>query len=301
MKFIALLLAVLIERTSTSLFHLGEIRWLDRYFDLGLSLVRRVGGWPGTLVALLVVMVPVLPVAWIALAFQGVLWGAVYLMFAVLVLLFSLGPRDLSSEVEDFTRATLGGDSERAHQVARELLETEPPQDRSRRSLAIEEAVFVQSNNRSFGVIVWFVVLGPAGAWLFRVTDMMRRRAFFEAERARERGDECGRDVTAVQRLHGLLAWLPSRLVAMTFALAGSFEPAVADWRNYYRNCSENFFDVNEEIVACAGLGALGGPPVSSEQDAVVAGAEAAMGLVRRAEIIWLVAIAVLTAIGTLA
>jgi AmpE protein len=300
MKFIALLLAVVIERTSTSLFNLGEIRWLDRYFDFGLKLVRRVGGWPGAFVAFLVVMVPVLPVAWVAVAFQGVLWGAIYLAFAVLVLLFSLGPRDLSSEVEDFVRATLSGDQERAHHVARELLETEPPQDRSRRSLAIEEAVFVQSNNRSFAVIVWFVVLGPAGAWLFRVTDLLRRRAFFEADRARERGEECGRDVGSVQRLHGLFAWLPSRLVAMTFALAGSFEPAVADWRNYYRNCSEHFFDVNEEIVACAGLGALGGPP-ATEDDAVVAGAEAAIGLVHRSEIIWLVAVAVLTAIGMLA
>ncbi|MFK7887400.1 MAG: regulatory signaling modulator protein AmpE [Gammaproteobacteria bacterium] len=300
MKFIALLLSVLIERTSTSLFNLGEIRWLDRYFDVGLSMVRGVGGWPGAFVALLVVSLPVLPVAWIALSFQGVLWGAVYLAFAVLVLLFSLGPRDLSSEVDDFIRATLSGDTERAHHVARELLETEPPQDRTRRSLALEEAVFVQSNNRSFGVIVWFVVLGPAGAWLFRVTDLMRRRAFFEADRARERGEECGRDVASVQRLHGLLAWLPSRLVALTFALAGSFEPAVADWRNYYRNCSEHFFDVNEEIVACAGLGALGGPP-ETQEDAVVAGAEAAMGLVHRSEIIWLVAVAVLTAIGMLA
>lgn len=299
MKFIALLLAVLIERGSTSLFHLGELRWLDRYFDVGLSVVRRVGGWAGAGVALVFVILPVVPVAWVAVAFEDVLWGAAYISFAVVVLLFSLGPRDLASEVDDFVDAATRGDLPRARHVARELLETEPPQDRSRRTLAIEEAVFVQSSNRTFSVILWFALFGPAGAWLFRVADLMRRRAFFEAERARERGDQCGRDVESVQRLHGALAWLPARLVALTFALAGSFEPAVADWRDYYHDCSERFFDVNDDIVATAGLGALGVPP-DGDAPVEVRGARAAMGLVRRSEVIWLVAIAVLTAIGAL-
>ncbi|MEO1576155.1 MAG: regulatory signaling modulator protein AmpE [Pseudomonadota bacterium] len=299
MKFIALLLAVLIERGSTSLFHLGELRWLDRYFDIGLRAVRRVGGWPGAIVALFFVALPVLPVAWVAVAFEDVLWGAAYISFAVIVLLFSLGPRDLASEVDDFVDATTRGDLQRARHVARELLETEPPQERSRRTLAIEEAVFVQSSNRTFSVILWFAFFGPAGAWLFRVTDLMRRRAFFEAERARERGDKCGQDLESVQRLHGALAWLPARLVALTFALAGSFEPAVADWRDYYHDCSERFFDVNDDIVACAGLGALGAPP-DGEEPVEVRGARAAMGLVRRSEVVWLVAIAVLTAVGAL-
>lgn len=300
MKFIALLLGLLIERWSTDLFNLGEIRWLDGYFDRGLALVGRFGGWTGALVALPVVLLPVLPVAWIAVAFGDVLWGALYIAFAVVVLLFSLGPRDLSTEVEDFVVAIRTGDEDRARNVARELLETDPPQDTSRRSLAIEEAVFVQSNNRSFAVILWFIVLGPAGAWLFRVTDLMRRRAFFEAERAHERDEARPRYVESVQMLHGVLAWLPSRVVALTFALAGSFEPAVSDWRNYYRDRSEYFFEVNEEIVACAGMGALG-PSSAPGKEEVAASAEAAMGLVHRSQLIWMVAIAVLTAIGAAA
>ena len=300
MKFIALLLAVLIERGSTSLFHLGELRWLDHYFDFGLRCVRRLGGWAGAFFAFLVVMVPVLPVAGVAIAFRDVLWGAAYIAFAVVVLLFSLGPRDLASEVDDFVDAAGSGDAQRVRHVTRELLEAEPPKDSSRRTLAIEEAIFVQSSNRTFSVILWFALLGPAGAWLFRVTDLMRRRAFFEADRARARGEETGRDVDSMQRLHGVLAWLPARVVALTFALAGSFEPAVSDWRDYYRDCSERFFDINEDIVACAGLGALGAPTSSSES-AEVRGARAALGLVRRSEMVWLVAIAVLTAIGALA
>ena len=297
MKFIALLLGLLIERLFTNLFKLGELRLLDNYFDAGLRLVDRVGGWAGTLIAAFVVALAVAPVAIVAVVFEDVLWGALYIVFAILVLLFSLGPRDLGTEVDDFVAASRRGDERVANQVARELLETDPPSDTYRRTLAIEEAVFVQSNNRTFGVLLWFLLLGPAGAWLFRVTDMFRRRAFFEAGRARQSGLERPAYVTPVQRLHGLLAWLPSRAVALSFALAGSFEPAVEDWRNYYRDCSEHFFEVNDEIVACAGLGALGKPP-SAPELLVADGAVSAMRLVNRSLVIWIVAIAVLTAVG---
>ncbi|MEM6639132.1 MAG: regulatory signaling modulator protein AmpE [Pseudomonadota bacterium] len=300
MKLIALLLAVVIERGTTSLFDLGELRWLDRYFDKGLGAVRRYGGWAGFAIALVVIALPVVPVAWVAIAFRDVLWGGAYIGFAVAVLLFSLGPRDLSSEVDDFVRSTRRGDDERARHVARELLETEPPQDRTRRTLAIEEAIFVQASHRTFSVILWFALLGPAGAWLFRVTDLLRRRAFFEADRVRDEGQAYGCDLFVTQQIHGVLAWLPARLVALTFALAGSFEPAVADWRGYYQDMSERFFDVNDDIVARSGLGALGATP-DGDEAVEVRGALAAMSLVRRSEVIWLVAFAVLTIIGALA
>lgn len=297
MKFIALLLGLIIERLFTNVFHLGELRLLDRYFDAGLACVSKLGGWPGVAVALLVVLIPVAPVAFVAVVFTDILWGAIYILFAVVVLLFCLGPRDLGTEVDDFVEATRDGDVERARHVARELLETDPPATSGRRALAIEEAVFVQSTNRSFGVILWFVFLGPAGAWLFRVSDLMRRRALFEAGRLQAAGQPRPAYVDSTLRLHGILVWLPARMTAITFALAGSFEPAVADWRDYYRDCSEHFFEVNDEVVARAGLGALGNRDAEDPLQ-VANGAEAAMSLVNRSLIIWIVAVAVLTAVG---
>lgn len=300
MKLIALLLGLAIERLFTNLFNLGELRLLDRYFDAGFTVIGRGRGWLAAGLAALVVLLAVAPVAWVAFEFRHLLWGLPYIGFATLVLLFSLGPRDLGTEVEDFIAATARGDTAMADQVARELLESDPPRETARRALAIEEAVFVQSNNRTFGVLLWFMLLGPAGAWLFRVSDLMRRRALFEAGRMVAEGGARPPHVRAVQRLHGALAWLPSRMVAMSFALAGSFEPAVADWRNYYRDCSEHFFEVNDEVVACAGLGALGLDSARGDQRAAH-GAQAAMSLVNRALLVWLVAIALLTAVGAAA
>ena len=99
----------------------------------------------------------------------------------------------------------------------------------------------------------------------------------------------------AVRSLHGLMAWIPARLLAMGFALAGSFEEAIADWRGYYDNCAPRFFDVNNDVVACAGVGATGR---ATESCAVAPAARvrAAIDLVvRTLWLIWCPVIAVLT------
>lgn len=293
MNLLALALGLFIERFLTEMFHLREARWLDSYFDRGLRLIGARRGLLAWIIAAAVVAVPVLPVLGFVYFFSHALYGVPYFIFAVVMLMFSLGPRDLEDEVDEYIEAVRENNTERAHHVAKELLETEPPGQSSNRTLAIEEAIFVQSNNRLFGVVFWFMVAGPVGAWAFRVSDMFRRRVHFEAGRA---GGE-SRLSRAPARVHGLLAWMPARLLALAYALAGSFETAVSDWRAYYHNCSEHFFEVNDDIIACAGVGALG-PPGEQSIGAEMQGARRAMRLVSRTLWVWLTAIAVLTIFG---
>ena len=152
----------------------------------------------------------------------------------------------------------------------------------------------VQANNRIFGVVFWFMVLGPAGAWLFRVADLIRRRAAFEAARDEDGEQGLATYLIVVRRVHGVLAWMPARLLALGFALAGSFEDAVSDWRGYYENCADQFFEVNDDVIACAGCGALQG----REEPTEVEGARGAMSLVLRTLFVWVFFIAVLTLAG---
>lgn len=298
MKLIALLLGLLLERVSTNLFGLREIRWLDGYFDRALTAMGEGQGARAYGVAILAIALCALPIAAMAYFLPGKFFGLFYLIGSIIVLFVSLGPRDLSAEVEEFAAANAQGDEEGIRRVAKELLEFEPPEQINKLGAAVASAVFVQSTNRTFGVVLWFVLLGPIGAWAFRTTDLMRRRAVFKSDRRKQEGEPEPSFLRPLQNLHGMLVWLPSRLAAMSFALAGSFEPATTAWKAYYDECSEHFFEVNDDIVAYAGCGALGREARESMAKNPGDAAESALGLVERSTLVWLVVISLLTIAG---
>lgn len=297
MSLLALLLALLAERGLTQLFHLRELRWLDGYFD---AAARRLGGLAGPArlpAAALVLLLPVVPVALADRLLGGHLLGLPQLAFAVLVLLVSFGPRDLRDEVDDYVAALERGDREEAGRRAKELLESDAGGRGAGLRAAVEEAIFVQANNRIFGVMLWFMLLGPAGAWLFRVSDLLRRRAAFEAVREHGAARPFG---AALAELHGLFAWIPARLAAGTYALAGSFEDAVGNWRVAVDQAAGRMLDRSEDLLARVGTASLqpslaGLPPESLD----AATARGAWRIVARATWIWLVVIALLVLAGS--
>ena len=299
MNLLALLLALALERGLTQFFHLRESRWLDRYYDW---IARRLGaGGTGTRVpvALVAVLLPVLPVAAVSWLLGSHLLGLPQLAFSVLVLLVSFGPRDLRDEVDDYVTALERGDQDEAARRAKELLEADAGGRGAGLRDAVEDAIFVQANNRIFGVIFWFMLLGPAGAWLFRVSDLMRRRAAFEAARSGTEAQPFGGALTV---LHGLFAWLPARLVAGTYALAGSFEDAVGNWRVAVDSAAERALDRSEDLLARVGKASLQPsladlPPESLD----AATARGAWRIVSRSTWIWLAVIALLVLAGSAA
>ncbi len=298
MNLIALFLGLILERTLTSALELREPRLLDPYFDRLLKAMDSNPGLLSYLIASAGIIAPVLPVIYVAQAFGDGLLGLPYVLFASLVLVVSLGPRDLGQEVREYISAAEAGDGPAAERLAKEILESDPPTARGGRVRAVEEAILVQANNRVFGVIFWFMVLGPAGALLFRVADLFRRRAVFEGGRSALSGAGEPQSLYVLNSLFGTLAWLPARLLAIGYAIAGSFEDAVADWRAYYDDCSESFFQINEEVVCAAGMGALrsGSNGAAAGEPAVAAAAS--LRLVNRTLVVWLTAISILTLLG---
>lgn len=293
MTLLALLFALLVERIATRLLRLREARWLQGYSHWSSGLERPGGGLvPGAL-CLARILLPVLPVAavgwWLSREAPGIAW----LPFASLVLVFSLGPRDLADEVDDYLERETRGDTEGAASVAREIIEHDAAQRRDFRAAAVEDAVFVQANNRIFGVVFWFVVLGPSGlgpaaAWLFRVTDLMRREAIREVcSDAAASGPSCP------ERMHFLLAWAPARLLALGYALAGSFEEARRSWRERYGALPGRLLERNDWLLVHVGRAALGGTaPAAADGTHRV---RSALRLVRHALVFWLSVIALLS------
>lgn len=303
MNLIALLVGLIVERLATQLFHLRQLRWFDRVIDAGFGLAQRFDSWPAIIPVLLLAGVLVLPVYLVMFSLGDTLYGFPYMFLAIIVLFFSLGPKDIGEEVSEYCSAIEGGDDERIHTTAKALLERDVPADPMECVRQVEAAVFVQANNRLFAVIFWFVLLGPfgpLGAWAYRVTDLIRRRAAFNVTRGEDTDEAVQRIASAVSKLHGWLAWIPARLTVLGYALAGNFDGAIAAWRGGDSSKSASPGEQNEDLLSRVGVAAMA--VVREDEESVhdrgIRGATAATGLVLRLLGIWAFVIAAMTLYG---
>jgi len=306
MNLIALLLGLIVERLATKLFQFRRLPWLDRLIDAGFRQIQKLAAWPALIPVILLVFLLVLPVAAISLAISDLALGLPYVLFAIVVLFFSFGPKDIGEDVDEYCAALEDGDKERVEDTARAIVEGEVPEDELECIQKVEQAVCVHANNRLFAVIFWFVVLGmlgplgPLGAWAYRVTDLIRRRAV-----ATVGTDESDDTTAALLRdaailLHGWLAWVPARLTSLGYAAAGHFDAALAAWRAPTEQQDASLPEYNENLLARVGVAALA---LTSDDDESliergVRGASAANRLVFRSFMIWAVIISAMTLYG---
>ena len=286
MSLIAILLSLIAERFLGSMTELRRFGWFHHYARLiknGVSNQRYVSGSA----AVLLLLAPLLVLTGLLDYYLSNLWFLFGLAFAVLVLLFSFGPTDLEAEVEAFVDARERGDEESAIWHAAELLGGDLPTHSAQLIRHIMVNILVQANERLIAVMFWFVLLGPAGALLFRLTQQL----------VQEEGDNDDDFAEAAQRLHLLLAWLPARVCALAYALAGSFVESIHAWRSVSAPWSES----TRKVLVSAGLGAL-----RYEKGEIEEGNDAqnfdeineTLSLVRRAVMVFISIIALFTLSG---
>ncbi len=96
-----------------------------------------------------------------------------------------------------------------------------------------------------FAPIFWFVLLGPAGAVLYRLSQSVQL-AWTDGVQS---------EFTRVaQRVSYWLDWLPARFTAISFAVVGDFEDALFCWRTQ----AAQWKDEAIGIMLASGAGALG-------------------------------------------
>lgn len=193
------------------------------------------------------------------------------LAFSIAVVYLTMGFRQFSHYFTDIHLALRMGELERARALLGEWRGRSAERLTSDEvaRVAIEQAL-VASYHHVFAPMFCFLVLGPAGALLYRLT------LFF--------GDLWGRPGYGAfgefaRKALFLLDWLPLRLSAAIFAMVGNFEDAVDCWRTQ----ADNWPNANIGILLASGAGALGvrlGLPVNdggeiSERPEMGAGQEA--------------------------
>jgi membrane protein required for beta-lactamase induction len=287
MTLIAILLALAVERFIGAVDHLRSFSWFNRYWRWLENKLSPRPVWQGPLGVITVLLPPLLLLGLIS-------WGlylinpALNFLLALVVLLYSLGPADLGHQLKRYLAALAEGDHDTA---ARELQGFHPAESGPDSLSSILASILIQANDRIFAVLFWFVVLGPIGALLYRLSSELHH-SYAEVH---------GRFGDSVRDLYNLLNWPSARLVALGYALAGSLVEAIEGWRH----SEARQLDVNEAVLRESGLGALqfrqlyGDETETGVQDEDVTDwIESVHGLQIRTLIVWLSILGIMTIAG---
>lgn len=288
-----IVICLIAERFLLDHQELRQRRWLDTYNSWLAKQALPEWSRKGLPGLLLLVLPPLLITALLQQLFDGALFGLLGLLFAAAMLLFCLGPVDLDTQVNDYIRSVDTEDDELQSQIAREIIEDEPPTSEPALSQAVSEGILYQANQRLFGVLFWFVLLGPLGALLYRIATLLPR------------SEQANRDMDfflTAKQLEVILDWLPARITAICYAIAGSFEDALYGWRSYQDRRQDEFSDSNSGILICTGGGAMRLTTLLGEQHEELSDyshlPQSAMALVWRSLVVWLVIAGLLALTG---
>ena len=163
--------------------------------------------------ALAPVLVVVALLQWLL---DGPFYGLVGLLFDIAVLVYAWGPRDLDVDVEAVVDAH--DTPSRRAAIARLGLAGETA---ALDGPALVEAVFTNALRRWFGVLFWFLLLGPVGAILYRLS-----------MQGSTTPDLPEQNRTGAQALRAALEWPVAQLMTLAMALVGNFDTVFTAWRD---------------------------------------------------------------------
>jgi AmpE protein len=223
LTLIAVVLALVLGHVVPSLLAVRRYDWFISWLQWLGRLLGGQSAWQGRFGLLLAAGLPVLAVAAAQYFLDGSFYGLPLFAFALVVLVYTWGPRDLDLDVDAVIEAR-EGEARRA--AARALFPEggEPVLE----GPSLVEAVFRCALWRWFGVLFWFLLLGPAGALLYRLVSLSAQG---EAQKLLPPAQG-----EAARLFVALLNWPVAHLMTFGLALAANFDGVLAAWRDWHAN-----------------------------------------------------------------
>lgn len=148
------------------------------------------------------------------------------LIFSLVVLLYCFGPHAFEADLEAILKAPDQPSREAAAQALSD--DGEPV---AWNAIALGEATAYAALHRRFGVVLWFFLLGPAGALLYRLAQTLGRDPSLRLDpRAR----------ASAHAFANIADWLPAQLMVFTLALVGHWDAVMGAWRQWHQHQSPN-------------------------------------------------------------
>ena len=223
LTLIAVVLALVLGHVVPSLLAVRRYDWFIGWLQWLGRLLGGQSAWQGRFGLLLAAGLPVLLVGAAQWLLDGHFYGLPLFVFALAVLVYTWGPRDLDLDVDAVIEAR---DGEARRAAARALFPEggEPLLE----GPSLVEAVFRCALWRWFGVLFWFLLLGPAGALLYRLVSLAAQGSAQKVLPPAQ--GEAAREFIA------LLNWPVAHLMTFGLALAANFDGVLAAWRDWHAN-----------------------------------------------------------------
>lgn len=251
MKFLVILLALAVNHYWTRDRDILNDTWFVRFQSW---LAERTKEMPEQLARqpllypALVLLLPTLLLGIVLLVVEGVAFGLVTLLVHVGVLLALFDRLNVNALTGRYLELWRAENYEAAFLLLRERWHQVSLDNCDDRAMLHEEFCrFLMSSyfERLFAVVFWYLLLGPAGALFYHLAFLYRSRIWQHSDSA---------EGELVVRLGYLLEWVPARLLALTFSLAGDFVGAFARLREIVLDMDRGAISI---VHTCA-LAALG-------------------------------------------
>ena len=278
MALISIILALLLDRLLRDWHELRDLGWFDQFAS---SVKQLVPVDNGIVQFCAVMLAPVIGLIMLQVLLHDVLYNLPWFLFSVVVLIYCLGPNCLASEVEHYIDARRLGDDDEALHLAATITDEPASSSPDQQSSDVVRAILSVANERTFTVLFWFMLIGPLGGVVYRLSSRLSK------------GDEADMSSFA-DIVQAVMAWLPARMLSAGYAMVGNFEGAIHAYKS--RPYEADLSISNYDTLVSIGLGALRDARAEDE----IAGIQTARDLVVRSTLMWIAVLALLTLSGWL-
>lgn len=223
LTLIAVVLSLVLGHVAPGLINFRRYGWFVSWLQRLGRLFAGQGAWQGRFGLLLAVGLPILLVGAAQWLLGDHFYGLPMFGFALAVLIYTWGPRDLDLDVD----AVIDARDATGRRAAAEALFPEGGEPVIE-GPSLVEAVFRCALWRWFGVLFWFLLLGPAGALLYRFVSLAAQG---EAQRVLPPSQ-----AEAAKLFIAILNWPVAHLMTFGLALAANFDGVLGAWRDWHAN-----------------------------------------------------------------
>ncbi len=214
--------------------------WIESKFNNGSS--RKWKGMAAWIITVLTMLIPFLGIGLVAASNV-----VTEIIFGGFILYLAIGWQSLMVHALAISSPLQRGDINKARIavsmiVSRDTSELDP----SGIASAATESILENGADALFAALFWFTILGVPGVVLYRLSNTLDAMWGYKNDRYKHFG-------WAAARADDILNFIPARLTALSYALAGDFNKSILSWKNQ----AASWKSPNAGPVMAAGAGAI--------------------------------------------